>query len=125
MGLHVYLTGKTKRVPCVCAECGHKHSRKETEEFFSASITHNLVPMAQAAGIYEHLWRPDEIGISKASQLIKPLRSGISLMKAEPARFEKLNSDNGWGMYGDFVPWIERYLAACEKHPRADVQFSR
>jgi len=39
--------------------------------------------MAKDAGIYEHLWQPDEIGIVKAKQLIKPLRAGLSLMKAE------------------------------------------
>ena len=125
MGLSVYLTGKTRKVPCACAECGHKHSRKETEEFFTANITHNLLPMAKEAGIYELLWRPDEIGILKASQMIKPLRTGVSLMKAEPARFEKLNAENGWGIYADFLPWIENYLAACEAHPRANVHVSR
>jgi len=37
---------------------------------FEANITHNLNRMAQAAGIYEALWCPDEIGITKAAQLI-------------------------------------------------------
>lgn len=26
---------------------------------FSANITHNLNAMAEAAGIYKHLWRPE------------------------------------------------------------------
>jgi len=33
---------------------------------YDANITHNLGAMAEAAGIYKHLWRPEEIGITKA-----------------------------------------------------------
>jgi hypothetical protein len=36
---------------------------------YDANITHNLGAMAKAAGIYMHLWRPDEIGIKTASEL--------------------------------------------------------
>jgi len=105
--------------PCVavCAE--------ETNEVYSANITHNLVAMAEEAGIYEHLWLPDEIGITKAAQLVEPLRAGLALMKADPPRFEKHNAKNGWGLYEHFVPWVENYLAACEKNPTADVSVSR
>ena len=30
------------------------------------NITHNLNKMASELGVYEHLWRPDEIGVTKA-----------------------------------------------------------
>ncbi len=125
MSLHVYLVGKTTEVQCVCAQCGHEHTRKGTEELYSANTTHNLVPMAEEAGIYKQLWKPEEIGISKAGQLIKPLRAALVLMKARPTRFKKLNPKNGWGCYDNFVHWIERYLAACEEHPDAKIQVSR
>lgn len=94
-------------------------------EVYSAKITHNLGAMAREAGIYECLWRPEEIGITKAEQLIEPLRAGLALMKADPARFEAHNAPNGWGLYKHFLPWIERYLAACEEHPDADVSVWR
>lgn len=94
-------------------------------EVFSANVTHNLNTMAEAAGIYDHLWRPDEIGITKASELIEPLRAGLALLKSDPPRFEQLNPKNGWGSYERFVPWIERYLAACENYPDAAVEASR
>lgn len=125
MSLGVYLTGKTKKAQCVCAQCGHKHTRKETEEWYSASITHNLVPMAEKAGIYKPLWYPEEIGISKADQLIDPLRAALARMKVNPSRFKKYNAKNGWGQYKNFLPWIERYLAACVEHPDANVTVSR
>lgn len=94
-------------------------------EVFSTNITHNLNKMADAAGIYQHVWRPDELGITKAAQLIEPLRAGIALLKAEPQRFIALNPENGWGSYDAFVPWLEEYLEACVAHPEADVTVSR
>lgn len=92
---------------------------------YEANITHNLGKMAVAAGIYGHLWRPDENGITKAGQLIEPLRAGLALLESDPDRFEKFNSPNGWGMYAHFVPFVEKYLRACEDEPDADVRVSR
>lgn len=92
---------------------------------YDANITHNLGEMAEQAGIYQHLWRPEVIGITKASQLIDPLQTGLALLKSDPARFEKFNSPNGWGMYADFVLLVENYLAACEANPDAIIEVSR
>lgn len=92
---------------------------------YDANITHNLGRMAEEAGIYKHVWRPEEIGITKAAQLIEPLRAGIAQMKVDPARFQRHDSPNGWGLYMDFLPWLERYLAACESNPDAEVSVSR
>ena len=97
----------------------------ETEEVYSANITHNLGMMASEARIYQHLWRPEEIGITKARQLIEPLSIGLSLMKREPERFEAFNAPNGWGLYKDFVRWVERYLEACSRWPEAEISTSR
>lgn len=124
MSLDVYLTGKTKDVECDCPVCGHTHTRVFTEEFFSANITHNLIDMADAAGIYALVWNSEKSGIDKAAQLIKPLTDAIALMKSDPARFEAFNSPNGWGLYKDFLPWLERYLAACIQYPEAKVSVS-
>lgn len=92
---------------------------------YSGNITHNLGSMAQAAGIYMHLWRPDEIGITKAGELIEPLQAGLALLKADPQKFEAYNSPNGRGLYEHFVPFVEKYLRACEESPDADVRVSR
>jgi hypothetical protein len=97
----------------------------EPTEVFSANITHNLNSMAGAAGIYEHLWRPDEIGITKAGQLIEPLRAGLAMLQAEPDRFKALNPANGWGDYDGLVRFVANYLAACEESPDAEVRVSR
>ena len=98
---------------------------EETTTLFEANITHNLNRMADAAGIYEHLWRPDEIGITMARQLIVPLRDGLARLQAEPARFLPMNPPNGWGTYEILVDFVNRYLAACEQWPDATVRVSR
>ena len=100
-------------------------TRTQPTTVFSQNVTHNLNKMAEEAGIYKHLWRPDEIGITKSGQLIEPLKAGLAMMKADPERFKKHNSPNGWGLYKNFVPWIENYIAACEEYPDADVEVSR
>ena len=121
---------------------------------FDANITHNLGKMAGEAGIYEALWRPAEMDperkariqaqakagnyhgpdgayaieaevVTYARDLIEPLRAGLALLRADPERFEKHNPENGWGSYRDFVPWVARYLQACEEYPDAEVRVSR
>ena len=94
-------------------------------QVYWANITHNLAPMAKKAGIYRHLWRPSEIGITKAGQLINPLMVGLALLKSDPERFKAFDSSNGWGLYELFVPFVDKYLAACIDNPDADVTVSR
>jgi len=99
---------------------------KETEEdIFCFNTTHNLGKMASEAGIYLSLWRAEENGIQTAGQLIKPLKSGLEKMKADPAYFQKFDSPNGWGLYVHFVPLLEDLLRACEENPEAKVWTSR
>lgn len=94
-------------------------------EVFEANITHNLNKMADAAGIYQHLWRPEEIGVTEAHQLIEPLRAGLARMRAEPEKFRAFNAENGWGKYENLVAFTEKYLAACIENPEAQVRACR
>jgi hypothetical protein len=94
-------------------------------EVFSANITHNLNKMANEAGIYKHLWRPDELGVTKASELIQPLRNGLILLKSNPDFFKRFNPENGWGSYEGLIDFTERYLKACEEYPDSIVGASR
>jgi len=94
-------------------------------EIYTDNITHNLNTMAGEAGIYEHLWRPDEIGITKAVQLIEPLKAAHALLKSDPGRFKAFNPSNGWGDYEGLVGFVADYLDACEKNPDADIEISR
>lgn len=92
---------------------------------FAANITHNLNAMAQEAGIYGVLWHPEANGITKARQLIEPLRIGLALLESDPERFKAFDAENKWGTYDQFVPWIRSYVAACEANPDAEVSVSR
>lgn len=97
----------------------------EPEEVFWGNITHNLNKMAEAAGLYEYLWRPEEIGVAKAEQLIGPLTTGLALLRQSPDKFKPLNPANGWGSYETLVRFVQKYLTACEEHPDADISVSR
>ena len=92
---------------------------------FESNITHNLGKMADAAGIYQALWRPEEIGLSRAKELIDPLRLGLERLHATPDSFKTLNPPNGWGDYDGLVRFVEGYLGACIQYPEASVRVSR
>lgn len=93
-------------------------------QVFEYNITHNLGEMADAAGIYGALWRPDENGITKASQLIEPLEKGLARLRESPEHFKQYNPSNGWGDYAGLVRFVEAYLQACRKWPSAEVSAS-
>jgi hypothetical protein len=95
------------------------------ESVFNANITHNLGKMAAAADIYMQLWRPEELGLGYAHQLIEPLRSGLEHLRREPDYFKRFNPENGWGHYDGLVRFTEQYLDACERYPQAEVRVSR
>jgi|JI10StandDraft_1071094.scaffolds.fasta_scaffold796363_2 hypothetical protein len=92
---------------------------------YSANITHNLNQMAEAAGIYKALWRPDENGYETAGQIIPILEEGLAKLKANPKKFMKYNASNGWGTYEHFVPFVEEVLGNCREHPDALIEVSR
>src|SRR5687768_13133581 len=85
-------------------------------ELYWANITHNLGAMADAAGIFNCLWRPEEEGIFTAHQLILPLSEALEKLKKSPEYYKKFNAANGWGLYDNFVPWIEKLLVACREY---------
>ena len=81
--------------------------------------------MAQEAGIYQHVWRPEELGITKARQLIDPLNNGLEKLRKDPVFYKKFNPENGWGDYELLVDCVAKYLKACQDFPDSDVRVSR
>lgn len=94
---------------------------EDDEQLYWANITHNLGTMADKAGIYEALWRPERIDATKAADLIPIIEKGLSDMKERPEYYKQFNASNGWGLYKHFVPFLEEYLEACKKYPDAIV----
>ena len=117
----------------------------ETNTVFSINITHNLTEMADEAGIYEAVWRPYRLvsgfNIQEgnhyaeaefessvtilSSHISKVIEAGLNDMKRRPDHYKKFDSDNGWGTYSDFVPFLEEYLKALKQYPDAVVNISR
>ena len=92
---------------------------------FEANITHNLGEMAAEAGIYQHLWRPEELGIKTAGELVPHLAAGLHELASRPDHYRQFNPENGWGTYDGFVTWLAEYLDACRNNRDAEVRVSR
>ncbi len=94
-------------------------------EIYSDNITHNLATMAKEAGIYEVLWRPEELGITHARDLIPFLETGLLELSRHPEIYEQFNPANGWGNYVGLKVFVREYLEACRANPDATVEVSR
>lgn len=90
----------------------------------SHNITHNLVPMAKALGVYNHLWHPERIGIKKASELITRLEEALYDLQKSPEVYKKLNPDNGWGSYDVFVDFLYDVIRTCKENPESEINTS-
>ena len=98
---------------------------EEDSRVYHDNITHNLNTMAKEAGLYDQLWRPEEIGIAQASALLPLLRDGLLRLMDDPARFQHFNPSNGWGTYDGLLTFVRGYIVACVLYPAAHVSVSR
>ncbi len=80
--------------------------------------------MAKEVGLYEVLWRPEEIGITTASQMIVPLEKAIDELVANPDKYKAFNPPNGYGSYEDFVSFCQAVLHNCREYPDAVIEAS-
>ena len=98
----------------------------EGSELYSRNITHNLGKMADAAGIYQILWQPDELPwIKTAKDIIPTFEKGLAELVLNKTKYSAYNSPNGWGMYEHFVTFCIDYLQACRDHPEASIYACR
>jgi len=126
MSLDFYLTvpPDPNEQPHKCFHCGQTVPPGD-HHVYSSNITHNLTEMARAAGIHKALWRPEEIPATHARDIVQLLDDGLRLLVAEPDRFRRFNSPNGWGRYDDFVEFVRGVLDACRTWPNATIRVSR
>lgn len=147
MSLDIYL----KRSRYVSYDKGVTYE-EDNETVYDCNITHNLTRLADEASIYEALWRPfnlhpdyhkedyeDEFGRTDydaewefecshtmyAKDVINILEKGLNELKDKPDYYKQFESDNGWGLYIQFVPFVEKYLNACKEFPDAIIECSR
>jgi hypothetical protein len=97
----------------------------EHTKIYERNITHNLRKMAEALGVYEIVWRPDEAGVLKAGDLVAPMENALDAITSDPGAYRKFEAPNGWGRVEQFREFIREYLAACRNNPNALVEVSR
>jgi len=122
-----------------------KTLEREDELLYDANITHNLGEMAREAGIYEALWRPHRLKDGydipyddhkaewefedsceiKTTDITDIIERGLADLKANPEYFKQFDSPNGWGLYKNFVPFVEKYLEALKMYPDGIVRVDR
>lgn len=100
-------------------------SEESSDEVYHGNITHNLIEMADKAGIYKYLWEPETLGIVKAFRLIDALQNGLTFLRNNSTFCKQFNPSNGWGSYEVFVDFVQNYLDACIQYPDANVFVSR
>ena len=93
--------------------------------------------MADAAGLYDPLWRPYRLyGVADnteeaektnpiAGDIIDKVEIGLAKLKADPERYKKYNPPNGWGSYDILVKFTEKYLYMLKKFPDAIIKADR
>jgi len=78
----------------------------------SVNITHNLNEMAKAAGLYEVLWKPEDLGITFASQMVERLEKGIKKLVENPDKYKAFNPRET----GNYIK--EQFCRHCrQNHP--------
>ena|ERR1700693_3609125 len=108
-----------------CEECEQPHEHTRSKELYHGNVTHNLVLMAQLAGLYDCLWRPDEHGMTLACHLIDPLSKGYAELNKNFEKYYEMNPTNGWGSLDGLIQFVNNYLDACKKYPNAHVRVCR
>jgi hypothetical protein len=92
---------------------------------FDANITHNLGKMADKAGIYYAMWRPEEIGVTRPLQLVHILKKGIRELRKYPTYFHDFETANGWGKYEHLLELAVDYFKACVQYPFEVLEISK
>jgi hypothetical protein len=89
------------------------------------NITHNLTKMADAAGIYYAIWKPETLEYVYAKDIITVLEKGLAELKKNPDKYKQYEPTNKWGTYDTLVRAVSEYLAKCKEYPEATINVSR
>jgi len=92
---------------------------------YEGGLTHNLVNMAKAAGLYEYLWNTHSNNEIKASSLIEPLQEGIKKLISYPEYFKQFNPANTWGTYDDLLDLCYKLYIICKNNPNGIVSINK
>jgi len=90
-------------------------SSAKPHQVFDRSIMIESKTVASLAEIYDPIFCPEKLNISKASQLINPLTIALFKIKSDPDYYKPFYA------YEDFLSFLEEYLKACIKYPDANI----
>lgn len=91
---------------------------------FNRSLTHNMLEMATHAGLYDAVWRPDNISATIALHLIEPLTMGLIELTVNKKIHETYTHPKG-GNIDMITKHVAMYLRACRENPTAKIVISR
>ncbi len=91
----------------------------------SLSIPSALWRMAEQGGFYGYVWRPEQMRVTKSSQMAVHLRRAIAWMESHRGDAPVFSGMGGPGGHARLLQSLREYLAACEEFPDADIEVSR
>lgn len=94
----------------------------DDREVWSYSMSDGLKPMAEAAGLYQVIWNPHELGFTHACQCIPALTSGVVALALDRMEFEEFNHRKDLYTYDDLLRFAQYFLNACRTWPMASVR---
>ena len=84
-------------------------------------ITHNLVPIAKAVGVYEALWRPESAGYTKAKDVLPIMKEALRQLRERAKELKALEPPKGYGSMEDLRQDLQALIVVAEEYPEADI----
>ena len=88
--------------------------------------THNLNKMAEALGVYQLLWRPEEVKEGMiAKEILPQVVQALDELLANREEYEQYDSPNGWGTTEGMIRFLREVRSACEEYPNSRLEACR
>jgi hypothetical protein len=94
--------------------------RTERAEVFSETIRSGLVPVWEAAGVYDCLYNSDGM---QARDISRTLAYGLDRLNTEISLQKSLAGVQTRDL-GEAIDFLEKLLKACTRHPAARIETS-
>ena len=75
--------------------------------------------------LYEAMWRPEEVGIYKGSDLFNHMQVAMEYIITNEDELKQYNPDNGWGDYDGLKRAVKEMGKYCMMFPEAQLESDR
>lgn len=69
-------------------------------------------------------YRLGDLDGRNAADVIPDVTRAVKCMEADPAKYEAMNPDNGWGSYSGALAYLRSLLEGCIEHPKTQISVS-